>query len=122
MFERINRFYHYGLNAIVWCWVNAHAAEAGQSFMDYMFSKTRNNHVIVDFCGKSKIYENGFVTYTIFNNRAEAENYAKVHRVSNCKVINELDFLKERGLNTDVLFNVYLIRKFFNKLLHNSKI
>lgn len=122
MFERINKFYHYGLNSIVWCWVNAHAAESGQSFIDYMFSKTRNNYVIVDCCGKSIIYENGFATYTIFNSRAEAETYARRNHISNCKVINELYFLKERGLNTDILFNAYLIRKFFNKLLHNSKI
>lgn len=114
--ERINRTRHYGLNVIVWDWLKTHAKEANLNIMDYLFKKVHSHYVIVDYDGKSKVYENGFETYTIFESRSDAEYYARKNYLKYVNIIDELDFLKQLGLNTDMVFNLNRLRKIFKKV------
>lgn len=114
--EKIYRKLHFGLNIIVWDWLKTHAKEANLSVIDYLFKKVHNHYVIVDYDGKSKVYENAFETYAIFDSRGDAEYYARKNFLNNVMIIDELDFLKKLGLNTDIVFNINRLRKIFKKV------
>lgn len=113
--ERINRKRHYGLNDYVWDWLKHHAKEANLNVIDYLFKYGHSNYVIVDYDGKSKVYASGFETYIKFDSRGDAEYYARKNHLKNLMIIDELDFLKKLGLDTDIVFNLNRLRKFFKQ-------
>lgn len=116
--DKINRKRHYGLNVIVWDWLQFHIEESGMSFLDYMYKETHKHYVIVNLDGKSMIYENGFASYAVFDGLVNAEDYVKENNLKNVKIVDEVSFLRSLGLDTKQIFTYKRFKKALNRLFN----